>query len=151
MNNGIMWFDPRPGRPNSIRPGRRPLSNMCPAILVRDDGQRFAMGAAGGRRILPAVMQLISFLVDYRMGVGEAVHHPRIDVSGTPTVAIDGPMPGPALRGEPRVSIPASSRTASTRPCSPPPASSVAIDTAGVVRVRCSFLPRGPRSAGPER
>ena len=72
---------------------------MCPAILVRDDGQRFAMGAAGGRRILPVVMQLISFLVDYRMGAGEVVHQPRIDVSGTPTVAIDRAMPGPVAQG----------------------------------------------------
>src|SRR5207248_2330191 len=27
MNNGIMWFDPRPGRPNSIGPGKRALTN----------------------------------------------------------------------------------------------------------------------------
>ncbi|MFQ6023736.1 MAG: gamma-glutamyltransferase family protein [Acidiferrobacterales bacterium] len=89
MNNGIMWFDPRPGRPNSIGPGKRPLSNMCPAIIEREDGVRFALGASGGRRIMPAVFQLISFLVDFAMSVEEACHRPRIDVSGTPLVRAD--------------------------------------------------------------
>ncbi len=89
MNNGIMWFDPRPGRPNSIGPGKRPLSNMCPVIVERGDGYRFAAGASGGRRILPAVFQLVSFLTDYRMSMDQAVHQPRLDVSGTDLVAID--------------------------------------------------------------
>lgn len=89
MNNGIMWFDPRPGRPNSIAPGKRPLSNMCPAIAVREDGFRMAVGASGGRRIMPAVLQLISFAVDYGMGLNEAFHQPRIDVSGTDLITID--------------------------------------------------------------
>jgi gamma-glutamyltranspeptidase/glutathione hydrolase len=89
MNNGVMWFDPRPGRPNSIAAGKRPLSNMCPVILSRADGQRFALGAAGGRRIMPAVFQLISFLVDYAMTAEAAAHHPRIDASGTPHVTVD--------------------------------------------------------------
>jgi gamma-glutamyltranspeptidase / glutathione hydrolase len=42
---------------------------------------RFALGASGGRRILPAVMQLTSFLVDYRKTLDEAFHLPRIDAS----------------------------------------------------------------------
>jgi len=94
MNNGIMWFDPRPGRPNSIRAGRRPLSNMCPAIVERPDGFRCAMGASGGRRILPAVLQLASFLCDYGMSLDEAFHTPRIDVSGTDLVTLDDRLPG---------------------------------------------------------
>ncbi|MBM3516413.1 MAG: gamma-glutamyltransferase [Alphaproteobacteria bacterium] len=93
MNNGIMWFDPEPGKPNSIAPGRRPLSNMCPAIVERGDGLRFALGASGGRRILPAVFQLISFLVDYRMSIDRAFAAPRLDVSGGDVVGLDDRLP----------------------------------------------------------
>ena len=82
MNNGIMWFDPRPGRANSIRAGKRPLSNMCPTVVERDDGMRIGLGASGGRRIMPAVAQLISFLIDYGLDPESAIHMPRIDVSG---------------------------------------------------------------------
>ncbi len=79
MNNGIMWFDPRPGRPNSLGPARRPLSNMCPVIVHAAHGRRVAGGAAGGRRIMAAMLQLVSFLVDYGMRLNEAAHAPRID------------------------------------------------------------------------
>lgn len=89
MNNGINWFDPRPGRLNSIGPGKRPLSNMCPTIVERGDGIRVALGASGGRRIMPAVCQLISFLLDFDMTIDQACHQPRIDVSGTPLVRVD--------------------------------------------------------------
>lgn len=83
MNNGMMWFDPRPGGPNSVVGGRHPLCNMCPTIVKRADGSLFAAGACGGRKIFPAIFQLISFMVDFGMTVDEAVHQARIDNSGT--------------------------------------------------------------------
>ena len=89
MNNGMMWFDPRSGRPNSMAPGKRPLSNMCPTLFKTATGERYALGASGGRRIMPAVMQLISMVVDYGMDVDTAMHQPRIDVSGAPMVSVD--------------------------------------------------------------
>ena len=98
MNNGMMWFDPRPGRPNSIAPGKRPLSNMCPTVVERADGLRFAAGASGGRRILPAVFQLVSFLVDYSMSMDDAMHTPRIDASGAPLVTADSTLPAEVIR-----------------------------------------------------
>ncbi len=80
MNNGIMWFDTEPGRPNSLAPGKRCLTNNCP-IIAEQGQQRFALGASGGRRILPAVTQLLSFLVDYGDSLETAFHRPRIDAS----------------------------------------------------------------------
>ena len=88
LNNGIMWFDPRPGRANSIAAGGRPLSNMCPALGLFG-ARRFALGASGGRRILPAVLQLTSFLADFGMGLADAFAQPRIDVSGPELVTLD--------------------------------------------------------------
>jgi gamma-glutamyltranspeptidase / glutathione hydrolase len=89
LNNGIMWFDPRAGRPNSIGPGKRPLCNMCPVILARDGRPWLAAGASGGRRILAAVAQLLSFVVDFGFDAAAAAHHPRIDVSGTGRIGVD--------------------------------------------------------------
>jgi gamma-glutamyltranspeptidase/glutathione hydrolase len=92
MNNGIMWFDPEPGKPNSLAPGKRCLTNYCPIIAEGRD-RRFALGASGGRRILPAVTQLLSFLTDYRMGLDEAFHLPRIDASEGEMVVGDALLP----------------------------------------------------------
>ncbi|KGB93993.1 MULTISPECIES: gamma-glutamyltransferase family protein [Burkholderia] len=89
MNNAIMWFDPRPGKANSIKPGAVPLSNMCPTVIKRATGDVLALGASGGRRIMPAVMQLISYLIDCGMSIEDAIHFPRLDVSGDPWVTLD--------------------------------------------------------------
>jgi gamma-glutamyltranspeptidase/glutathione hydrolase len=93
MNNGIMWFDPRPGRPNSIAPGKRPLTNMCPVIVRRGGQPWFAIGASGGRKILPAVFQIASFLIDHEMNLEDAFRQPRLDASGGDTVALDPRLP----------------------------------------------------------
>jgi gamma-glutamyltranspeptidase/glutathione hydrolase len=93
MNNGVMWFDPRLGRPNSIAPGVRPLSNMCPVVATREGAPWFVLGASGGRRILPAVFQLVSFLVDCGLSLEAAVHLPRLNVDGSPTVEADRRLP----------------------------------------------------------
>ena len=89
MNNGVMWFDPRPDQPNSMAPGKRPLCNMCPSLL--SDGGRpwIAAGASGGRRILAAVVQMLAFVADFGMDPEAASHQPRIDVSAPDEVSTD--------------------------------------------------------------
>ncbi len=93
MNNGIMWFDPEPGGPNSLAPGRRCLTNYTPVIAEAADGRMLAVGASGGRRILPAVAQLLSFTLDYGMDLDAAFHAPRIDASEGATVIGDVRLP----------------------------------------------------------
>lgn len=89
MNNGVLWFDPRPGEANSIGGGKRPLTNMCPAIVERDGKPTIVAGGAGGRRIMAAVAQLLMFVHDFDMDVEAAGHWPRIDVSGPDMVSAD--------------------------------------------------------------
>ena len=103
MNNGVMWFDPRPGQPNSAGPGKRPLTNMLPVILRENDRPVLAAGASGGRRILAAVTQMVAFTAGFGMDPATAAHHPRIDVSTPDTINADQALPPEilaALRAE---------------------------------------------------
>jgi gamma-glutamyltranspeptidase / glutathione hydrolase len=97
MNNGVMWFDPRPGTPNAIAPGKRPLTNMCPVIAAGDRGAEIALGAAGGRRIMASVFQMLFLVADFGMDPEAAAHHPRIDVSGPDAVSADRRLPREVL------------------------------------------------------
>ena len=92
MNNGMMWFDPVPGRVNSIAPGKYPLNNMTPALVMDADGVRMAVGASGGRRITNCVTQLIAKVVDYGIGPQAAIDSPRVDCS-LPVTSVDPRLP----------------------------------------------------------
>jgi gamma-glutamyltranspeptidase/glutathione hydrolase len=89
LNNGIMWFDPEPGKPNSLGPNKRCLANYCPVVGEIADGRRFALGASGGRKIVGTVLQIASFMMDHGRTLEEAFHEPRIDVSGGEQVIAD--------------------------------------------------------------
>ena len=96
MNNGIMWFDPSPDGPNALAPGKRCLTNYTPVLAQSADGRRLALCASGGRRILPAVTQLLSFVMDYGMDLEEAIHQPRLDASEGDIVIGDQRLPASA-------------------------------------------------------
>ena len=96
MNNGMMWFDPIPGRVNSIMPGKYPLNNMTPALVLGPDGVRMAVGASGGRRITNCVTQLVSKVVDFGMGPQEAIDSPRVDCS-LPVTSVDPRLPADVI------------------------------------------------------
>ncbi len=92
LNNGMMWFDPVPGRINSIRPGKRALNNMTPALVLGREGALMAVGASGGRRITNCVTQLISKVLDFGIGPQAAIDSPRVDCS-LPETAVDPRLP----------------------------------------------------------
>jgi len=88
MNNGMMWYDPEPGRVNSIAPGKFPLNNMTPALVMDADGVKLAVGASGGRRITNCVTQQIIKILDFGMGPQAAIDSPRLDCS-MPFTSVD--------------------------------------------------------------
>jgi gamma-glutamyltranspeptidase/glutathione hydrolase len=99
MNNGVMWFDPVPGKPNSMRGGAKPLSNMCPTVALSDRLGAVGIGASGGRKIMPSVAQILSFMVDFSMDLDGAFHTPRIDVSGPGVALVDRRLGAETLGG----------------------------------------------------
>jgi gamma-glutamyltranspeptidase/glutathione hydrolase len=54
--------------------------------------QTVAIGGSGGRKIMPAVFQLLIMLAR-GMSLDDAFHAPRIDVSGGPRVVVDRDLP----------------------------------------------------------
>ena len=89
LNNGMMWFDPVPGHVNSIAPGKLPLNNMSPLLVLGEGGVRLAVGASGGRRITNCVTSLVVKMLDFGLGPQAAIDAPRLDCS-TPLTAVDG-------------------------------------------------------------
>jgi len=75
------------GEPNVIAPGKRMLSSMSPSIVMGPDGAIEAvLGAAGGSRIITAVFEELSNLVDFGMDVADAVRAPRFHQQDQPDV-----------------------------------------------------------------
>lgn len=77
FNNCMYQFNPIPGSPNSIAPGKSRLSGITPTIVIRDGHAWAAVGGLGGTRIITAVLHAILNMVDHRMTPTEAVDSPR--------------------------------------------------------------------------
>ena len=67
------------GAANKIEPGKRPLSSMSPTIIEDAKGNLLMLvGAAGGPRIITAVWQALSNVIDFKLGVANAIANPRV-------------------------------------------------------------------------
>jgi gamma-glutamyltranspeptidase/glutathione hydrolase len=97
LNNEMDDFAAKPGSPNmfglvqgeanAVQPEKRMLSAMTPTIVLDPDGNVLLVtGARGGPRIITAVFQVMSNVIDHGMDVGLAVHVPRIHHQHLPDV-----------------------------------------------------------------
>ncbi len=88
MNNTMADFSPKVGvrttqglaygMANAVRPGKTPLSSMCPGIVLKDGEPVFAFGSAGGPRIITSNLQTIINSIDYGMMMNTAANCPHI-------------------------------------------------------------------------
>jgi gamma-glutamyltranspeptidase/glutathione hydrolase len=82
LGHGMSRFEPVPGKLNSIAPGKRPLDNMCPSIVLKDGKPSVALGGVGGRRIPNSVFQTLLQLLANGHDLNDAVQAPRIHTEG---------------------------------------------------------------------
>jgi gamma-glutamyltranspeptidase/glutathione hydrolase len=92
LGNVMTWFDPRPGHPNSISGGKRILSAIAPMLLLRDGAPYICTGAPGGRRIMSAMLHVVTNLVDWGLPPQSAVNAWRTHCEG-PDLLIDMRVP----------------------------------------------------------
>jgi len=95
LNNSMDDFAAAPGLPNgyglvqgeanAIAPGKRVLSTMTPSIVLDSAGRVYLLlGAAGGPRIITAVYQVLSLVIDRQWTLREAVSAPRMHHQALP-------------------------------------------------------------------
>jgi gamma-glutamyltranspeptidase / glutathione hydrolase len=85
LNNGMGNFDPRPGHPNSIAPGKMPIFGAPAMIARRRHRGIFAASGSGGYRIATGVLHTMIGVVDFGLELQEAVDAPRVHCQGKET------------------------------------------------------------------
>jgi gamma-glutamyltranspeptidase/glutathione hydrolase len=93
LNDTMHDFDTQPGGINSITPGKRPVSNMTPTLLLKDGDPFLVAGSAGGPRIVTATLQTILNVVEHGMDIQEAVDAPRMHYQGAGAIKIESRIP----------------------------------------------------------
>jgi gamma-glutamyltranspeptidase / glutathione hydrolase len=87
LNNEMDDFSAKPGEANmfglvqgeanSIAPHKTPLSAMTPTIILKDGKPFMALGSPGGPTIINTVLEVIVNVIDFHMGLQDAVNWPR--------------------------------------------------------------------------
>jgi gamma-glutamyltranspeptidase/glutathione hydrolase len=80
--------------PNVFAPGKRMRTMIAPTILSKD-GRAFAtIGTPGAARIVSTMTLLVSNLLDFRMGIQEAIEAPRFHARDTEAdLSVESRMP----------------------------------------------------------
>jgi gamma-glutamyltranspeptidase/glutathione hydrolase len=81
LNGAMNWYDPRPGRPSSIAPGKRRFSSMTPTLVFEGDTPVMTLGAPGGAWIGVAILQVLVNVLDFGMSMQQAVMAPRFSAT----------------------------------------------------------------------
>ena len=83
LNNMLGEEDLNPNGFHRLPPGIRLASMMTPTIASLADGGQIALGSGGSNRIRSALLQVLANLLEYDMGLEEAVKAPRLHLEGS--------------------------------------------------------------------
>ncbi len=92
LNNAMQNYDPRPGLPNSIAPGKMPIF-AAPTLVAAANGRpAYAACGSGGYRIASGVLHALVHAEDFGMSAPDAVAAPRVHCQGQETY-VDSRIP----------------------------------------------------------
>ncbi|NIM50986.1 MAG: hypothetical protein GTO22_17350, partial [Gemmatimonadales bacterium] len=67
----------------ALAPGARPFSSQSPLIVLNDGQPAYVLGGAGARRIISAIVEVVSRVVDEELSLADAVALPRFHPTPT--------------------------------------------------------------------
>ena len=87
LNNGMRLgsTSPYPDNPNYVAPGRIPILNNSPVIVLKDGRLKMIYGTPGGETIGQTQFQVLVNVIDFGMGIQEAIEAPRFRVDAEPS------------------------------------------------------------------
>ncbi|MFY0535206.1 gamma-glutamyltransferase [Nannocystis pusilla] len=108
LNNGMRLgsTSPYPTDANYVGPGKTPLLNNSPVVVLRDGQLAFVFGTPGGETIGQIELQVLLNLVDFEMPVQQAIEAPRLVLKARPnfykpgaaiSVNIEGRVPAATI------------------------------------------------------
>jgi len=89
LSHGMARFDPRPGRMNSVAPGKRPLNNAG-TMLIETPDRFVATGLPGGRKIVSVMARAAQRIIDAGDGPLAVAEAPRMHVEGAEPTLVSG-------------------------------------------------------------
>jgi gamma-glutamyltranspeptidase / glutathione hydrolase len=85
LNNSMVNYDPRPGRSNSIAPGKMPFFAVPALVAARDGKAVFGAAGSGGYPILAGTINTFVNAVDHGLPIQAAIDEPRVHSQGDRT------------------------------------------------------------------
>lgn len=92
LRNYTNLFNPEPGTSNSIGPWKRPSSHDSLTLVFKDGQPLLTIGAPGGRRVITSVVQVLVDVIDFGMGIQQAIAAPRIHIEGSDPKVPEGKL-----------------------------------------------------------
>jgi gamma-glutamyltranspeptidase/glutathione hydrolase len=96
LNNGMRLgsTSPYPDNPNYVGPGKVPILNNSPVVVLKDGKPAFVFGTPGGETIGQTEFQVLVNLIDFELPVQQAIEAPRFALVADPNFY----KPGAAIR-----------------------------------------------------
>jgi len=82
LNNMLGEEDLNPDGFHQMPSGVRLASMMTPTIISLGDGGQIALGSGGSNRIRSAILQVLTNVLEFGMGLEQAVQAPRLHLEG---------------------------------------------------------------------